>query len=82
MERYPLVVTEGSLFSSALGLKFQVDEHHFNKDERLELRCQAKIADLPPWERRTLIRPTYHAYINQRPAPDSYRNIGKSKADI
>lgn len=74
MERYPLTITEGTLYSTALGLKFQAEEHYFTTNNRLELRCEAKIADLPSWKREKFIKPFYHSYSNQRPAPDSYRN--------
>ncbi|XP_065205813.1 uncharacterized protein LOC135835476 [Planococcus citri] len=73
MERYPLTITEGTLYSSALGLKFQAEESHFATNDKIELRCEAKIADLPPWQNKKSIK-FYQNVSNHKPAPDSYRN--------
>lgn len=74
LEKYPVTTIDGHLYSRALGLRFQVDKSHFGSDDRLELRCIAKIADLPHWERVVIVRPSYLRYTNEKPAPDRYSN--------
>lgn len=41
---------EGLLYTKSLKLEFTVRRDHF-PNNILELRCAARIADLPPWER-------------------------------
>lgn len=48
-EEKPVTTTEGLLYTKSIKLEFVVRRDHF-PNNILELRCAAKIADLPPWE--------------------------------
>ena len=46
--RYPEVLSNGHLLVNTVGINFRVKNEHF-ENNILELRCTAKIADLPSW---------------------------------
>ncbi|XP_065214703.1 uncharacterized protein LOC135841600 [Planococcus citri] len=48
--QYPDVLDDGPLYSITLGIHFRVQKDHF-ENNILELRCSAKIDDLPAWTR-------------------------------
>ncbi|KAK7582308.1 hypothetical protein V9T40_013753 [Parthenolecanium corni] len=74
LRKYPVMTTDEYLYSQALGIHFQLDKSHFGNKSQLELRCTAKIADLPEWHRTVTIQPAYSRLTNEKPAPDRYRN--------
>ncbi|XKL65472.1 hypothetical protein PGB90_008892 [Kerria lacca] len=74
LEKYPVTTIDGPLYSRALGLRFQVNKTHFKHDDRLHLKCVAKIADLPQWETEITVKQNYQRYTNEKPAPDRFRN--------
>lgn len=49
VEELPVTTYEGQLYTKSLKLDFTVRRDHF-PNYILELRCAARIADLPPWE--------------------------------
>ncbi|XKL59736.1 hypothetical protein PGB90_000752 [Kerria lacca] len=56
LEKYAEISAEGPLYSKSLGIRFQLQKEHF-PNNMLELRCAAKIENLPPWERALKIFP-------------------------
>lgn len=80
LEKYPVVTTEGPLYTKALGLRFKLEDRHFKPKDQLELKCLAVIADLPHWERRVVVRPARlnNGYNANKPAPDRYSNDGSA----
>lgn len=58
LEKYPIsnvTVDSIPLFSRSLGLRFRLEKSHFTQNDRVELRCSARIADLAVRETTALI---------------------------
>lgn len=72
--KYPVMTTEEYLYFQTLGIHFQLEKTHFGNNSRLELRCTAKIVDLPEWHRTVTIYPASSRFTNEKPAPDRYQN--------
>lgn len=56
LEKYSEIPSEGPLYSKSVGVRFLLKKEHFSNGA-LELRCEARIADLPPWKRVLKIFP-------------------------
>lgn len=77
-------------YTQTLGLRFQVNKTHFAVGDRLELKCTAKIGDLPHWQRVLIVHPSFSRYaaaaatadttrvdtnVYRPVSPDRYRNV-------
>lgn len=74
LEKYPIVTTDELLYSRALGLRFQANTSHF-LNNKMELRCVAKIDDYSEWERVVTVWPR-DRYMpdSEKPATGRFRN--------
>ena len=74
LEKYPIVTTDEHLHSRALGLRFQLSKDHFASSKTLEIRCIARMVDLPQRERKMVIEQPDRDENDPKPAVDRYSN--------